>query len=102
MLIYDDFRADNEATVRQVLRFLGVDDTFAGRAVEANPTRARALAALDELVRSLYARTRPGVARGRKGASRRVVPDAAARAARSRRCAAARSSTARPSRPTRS
>jgi hypothetical protein len=26
VLIYDDFRADNEATVRRVLQFLGVDD----------------------------------------------------------------------------
>ncbi len=28
VLIYDDFRADNEATVREVLRFLEVDDEF--------------------------------------------------------------------------
>jgi ATP-binding cassette subfamily B protein len=35
-LIYDDFRRDNEATVRQVLRFLDVDDTVAVAAVEAN------------------------------------------------------------------
>ncbi len=28
VLIYDDFRADNETTVRGVLRFLEVDDTF--------------------------------------------------------------------------
>jgi hypothetical protein len=27
-LIYDDFRSDNEATVRKVLRFLEVDDTL--------------------------------------------------------------------------
>jgi Sulfotransferase domain len=37
-LIYDDFRADNEATVRSVLRFLQVDDTIAIEATEANPT----------------------------------------------------------------
>lgn len=37
-LIYDDFRADNEATVREVLRFLEVDDTIAISPVEANPT----------------------------------------------------------------
>src|SRR5271156_5100787 len=35
VLIYDDFRADNEATVRRVLRFLEVDDGVALRAVEA-------------------------------------------------------------------
>jgi hypothetical protein len=41
VLIYDDFRADNAATVRRVLRFLEVDDV-AIEPVEANPTvRAR-------------------------------------------------------------
>ncbi|HUN78666.1 MAG TPA: sulfotransferase [Solirubrobacteraceae bacterium] len=29
VLIYDDFRADNEAVARQVLRFVGTDDTLA-------------------------------------------------------------------------
>ena len=29
VLIYDDFRADNEATMRTVLRFLGVDEHVA-------------------------------------------------------------------------
>jgi Sulfotransferase family len=38
VLIYDDFRADNEATVQSVLRFLEVDDTVPIAAVEANPT----------------------------------------------------------------
>jgi hypothetical protein len=38
VLIYDDFRADNEATVRRVLRFLDVDPTVALEPVEANPT----------------------------------------------------------------
>jgi hypothetical protein len=38
VLIYEDFRADNDATVRRVLRFLGVDDTIAIEASEANPT----------------------------------------------------------------
>ena len=37
-LIYDDFRADNEATVRSVERFLGVDDTVPLPALEVNPT----------------------------------------------------------------
>jgi hypothetical protein len=42
VLIYDDFRADNAATVRRVLRFLEVDDDVAIESVEANPTvRAR-------------------------------------------------------------
>ena len=38
VLIYDDFRADNEATVRRVLRFLEVDDGVAISPLEANPT----------------------------------------------------------------
>ncbi len=41
MLIYDDFRDDNEATVRSVLRFLGVDEREPVRVVDANPTNAR-------------------------------------------------------------
>ena len=38
VLIYDDFRRDNEATVRRVLRFLEVDDGVAIPQLEANPT----------------------------------------------------------------
>ena len=54
VLIYDDFRRDNEGTVRQVLRFLGVDDTVAVEAVEANPTvRVRSMQ-VDTAVRRLY------------------------------------------------
>jgi Sulfotransferase family len=44
VLIYDDFRADNEAVVRRTLRFLGVDDTVPIPMLEANPTvRVRSL-----------------------------------------------------------
>ncbi len=39
VLIYDDFRRENEATVRRVLRFLGVDDGVAIDSVEANPAK---------------------------------------------------------------
>lgn len=38
VLIYDDFRADNEATVRRILRFLEVDDSPPIRVKDANPT----------------------------------------------------------------
>jgi hypothetical protein len=38
VLIYDDFRRDNEATVRKVWRFLEVDDSHPVREREANPT----------------------------------------------------------------
>jgi hypothetical protein len=48
--VYDDFRDDNEATVKRVLRFLGVDDTFAVEALEANPRVRVRSQQLDELV----------------------------------------------------
>jgi hypothetical protein len=38
VLIYDDFRRDNQGTLREVLRFLGVDDSVALPPVQANTT----------------------------------------------------------------
>ena len=38
VLIYDDFRRDNNGTVRKVLRFLEVDDTLPIETIEANPS----------------------------------------------------------------
>ena len=38
VLIYDDFRADNEGSLRRVLGFLGVDDGSPIATMEANPT----------------------------------------------------------------
>jgi Sulfotransferase family len=53
VLIYDDFRADNDATVRTVLRFLGVDDSAPIDALEANPTVAARSQAVHELVHAM-------------------------------------------------
>jgi hypothetical protein len=53
VLIYDDFRADNEATVRRVLRFLEVDDSEPIQPVEANPTVGVRSGALHELVHAV-------------------------------------------------
>lgn len=53
VLIYDDFRRDNEATVRQVLRFLGADDTLNVEALEANPTVRARSQRLSELVHAI-------------------------------------------------
>jgi len=54
VLIYDDFRADNEATVRAVLRFLDVDDSAPIEVLDANPTvRVRSMR-VDDAVRALY------------------------------------------------
>ena len=60
VIIYDDFRADNDETIRQVLRFLDVDDTYpftAGAAgpiaVSANPTVRPRSQRLNELVHAV-------------------------------------------------
>jgi hypothetical protein len=55
VLIYDDFRADNEGTVRRVLRFLGVDDEREIEATEANPTIGVRSVFLDNRARALKA-----------------------------------------------
>jgi hypothetical protein len=55
VLIYDDFRADNEATVRRVFRFLGVEDTVPVEIVEANPSVQMRSPRGGEAVRSLHA-----------------------------------------------
>jgi Sulfotransferase family len=55
ILIYDDFRADNEATVRRVLRFLGVDEEEPIAAAEANPTVGVRSVRLDNLARAVKA-----------------------------------------------
>jgi hypothetical protein len=54
VLIYEDFRADNEATVRSVLRFLHVDDRTAIESIEANPAVRVRSPRLQGLTRSLY------------------------------------------------
>lgn len=53
VLIYDDFRADNEGTVRQVLRFLQVDDAGPIPAVELETLRTPRYVLLDQLIRGL-------------------------------------------------
>jgi Sulfotransferase family len=74
VLIYDDFRRDNEVTVRSVLRFLGVDDTAPVQTLEANPTvRVRSLR-LDGVLRSLRAGQGP-LTRAAKATGKRLVPD---------------------------
>jgi hypothetical protein len=55
VLIYDDFRADNEATVRRVLRFLDVDDSLALGTSDANPSVAVRSVRLHEIVRAVRA-----------------------------------------------
>jgi Sulfotransferase family len=53
VIIYDDFRRDNEAVTRQVLRFLDVDDSQRIEPVEANPTVRARSQRLNELVHAV-------------------------------------------------
>jgi hypothetical protein len=75
VLVYDDFRADNDATVRRVLRFLDVDidDAHAIEPTEANPTVGIRAPRVSGLVRSLYLGRGPA-ARGAKRAIKALTP----------------------------
>jgi hypothetical protein len=53
VLIYDEFRSDNEGTMRRVLRFLGADDTVPIEVFDANPTVRVRSPRLYQLVRSV-------------------------------------------------
>jgi hypothetical protein len=75
VLIYDDFRAENEATLRRVQRFLSVDDTVPIELIEANASvRVRSLR-MDDAVNSLRA-DRGAVARTVRAAGS-LVPERA-------------------------
>jgi Sulfotransferase family len=73
-LIYDDFRADNEVTVRGVLRFLGLDDRAPVEPVEANPTVGARSRVVHELLRSVTV-GRGTVSRSVNGAIKALTPD---------------------------
>ena len=73
MLIYDDFRADNEATVRRVLRFLEVDDGAPVEAVEANPSVRVRHQRLHELTHELSLGRSP-LTRSAKSAIKAITP----------------------------
>jgi hypothetical protein len=53
VLIYEEFRRENEATVRSVLRFLGVDDRAPVEVTKANPTVRMRSQQLDDLVHAV-------------------------------------------------
>jgi hypothetical protein len=54
VVIYDDFRADNEGTVRRVMQFLEVDERSPVEIVEAHPSVRVRSPRLHRLVRTLY------------------------------------------------
>jgi Sulfotransferase family len=64
VLIYDDFRRENEATVRRVLRFLDVDEDAPLELIEANPTVSVRSLRLDAALRRMY---------GDRGPVKRIV-----------------------------
>jgi hypothetical protein len=80
VLIYDDFRGDNEGTVRRVLRFLGVDEDLPVDVLEANPTVRARSQRLSELVHAVSVGRGP-VSLALKGAIKMVTPRAARRRA---------------------
>jgi hypothetical protein len=53
VLIYDDFRRDNEAALRTVLRFLEVDDTRPLEVLDINPSVSVRSQQLDDLVHAV-------------------------------------------------
>jgi hypothetical protein len=60
VIVYEDFRRDNEGTVRSVLRFLDLDDTHPVQALERMTTKSRVRAKrLDNLIRALYVGEKP-------------------------------------------
>ena len=79
-LVYDDFRADNEATVRRVLRFLDVDDSAAIEVLDANPTVRVRSVRLDAAVRTLYAGRGP-VSGAAKRTAKALLPEGLRRGA---------------------
>ncbi len=80
VLIYDDFRADNEATVRRVLRFIGVDDSLPIELRDANPTVDVRSKRLHELVHAVSVGHGPG-SRVAKAAIKALTPRALRRQA---------------------
>jgi hypothetical protein len=60
VLIYDDFRRDNEGTIGSVLRFLEVDETSPIETIEANPTVRMRSRRLNDLVHAVSVGRGPG------------------------------------------
>ncbi len=73
VLIYDDFRADNEGVVRELLRFVGADEAHPIAPVQANPTVQVRSQRLHELVHAVSVGRGP-VSRAVKGAVKAVSP----------------------------
>ncbi len=73
VLIYEDFRADNEAIIGEVLDFLGLEDAPPPELIEANHASGLRSPRVHDLVRSLYM-GRSGAARPAKAAIKALTP----------------------------
>jgi hypothetical protein len=73
VLIYDDFRNDNEATLRRVLRFLDVEEEHPIETTDANPTVRVRSHRMHELLHALYVGHGP-VSRAMKASIKAVTP----------------------------
>ncbi len=73
VLIYEDFRADNEAAVRAVLRFLEVDDDAPVAVQDANPTVRVRAQPLEEAMSAVSIGRGP-LSRAAKTAIKALVP----------------------------
>jgi hypothetical protein len=73
VLIYEEFRRDNEATVRAVLRFLEVDESHPVEVLKVNPTVRMRSQQLDDVVHSLSVGRSPA-ARAVKTAVKSLTP----------------------------
>jgi hypothetical protein len=78
VLVYEEFRADNEATVRRLLRFLEVDDGHPVSPREANATVRVRSARVHEAVHALSVGRGP-ISLAVKGALKAVTPHRARR-----------------------
>jgi hypothetical protein len=73
VIIYDDFRGDNDATVREILRFLDVDDEAVVAQVQANPTVRARSQLLNEVVHAVGVGRGP-ISRTVKGSIKFITP----------------------------
>ncbi len=83
VLVYDDFRRDNEQAVRRVLRFLEADDTAPIEVLDANLTVGVRSRRMHELVNAVSVGSGP-LARAVKSTVRAVVPSTVRRELRHR------------------
>lgn len=76
--IYEDFRRDNQAMVRGVLRFVGVDDLVPVTSIEVNPTVHVRSQALEDALHRISVGRDP-LSRGLKAGIKAITPLAARR-----------------------